>query len=87
MSLIFQDVFDVKRNKNMDRYQDLSMTESELFSAPSTVLNPIAMQLQEKRYRPMNVIEDWPEQTDSDIEALFYSLEGNPLVKEMPLSL
>lgn len=63
------------------------MTESELFSAPSAVFNPFAMSLQDKRYRSLNIIEDWPDQTDQEIESLFYSPQANSLVKEIPLSL
>ncbi len=43
INLLFSDVFEVKRHKNLDRYsKNDSAAYNELFSVPSTILNPFA---------------------------------------------
>jgi hypothetical protein len=68
INLLFQDVFDVKRHKNLDRFSGYdSKQDLDLASAPSAVFNTFALH-QEISILPRNIIEDWPEQTPVEIE-------------------
>ena len=82
VSLLFGDVFDAKRHKNLDRYNP---TQSDLFQAPQSVLNSFALSLTPAINRDVNnSITDFPDQSPQTIEDLF----AQPLlVKEIPLSL
>jgi hypothetical protein len=86
VGILFQDVFDVKRSKNLDRYNaytpdDDLRTFHEVHSAPSTVFNPFTRALSLSR----NSVEDWPDQSEDQIDETYYST--NALVKEVPLTL
>ena len=81
VNLLFSDVFDAKRTKNLDRSELINA--EQLDQAPSTIFNPC--------YRPQaapvrNFVEDWPETGQAEIEAAF----GQPSatgIREVPLSL
>jgi hypothetical protein len=80
IGLVFSDIFDVKRHKNLDKYSKLQQTQvNDLEKAPSAVFNPFATQQifydpnANKDILRVNFIEDWPEQTEDQIEASFRS--------------
>jgi hypothetical protein len=82
VNLLFNDVFDIKRYKNADRYTKVDpRTEKDLIKAPSSVLNPFASRIQE--VTPQNKVENYPSCTEEEIEQ--YN-DHNNYVKEVPRS-
>lgn len=82
INLLFNDVFDVKRHKNADKYnKNEANILRELESAPSTVLNPFASKIQE--VEPQNKVDNYPPYTEDEIEE--YNAH-NSYVKEVPKS-
>lgn len=77
INLLFNDVFDTKRAKNLYRGDQSTL---DLLSAPSSVLNPFAGSIRDR-----NEVTDWPAMAQEQIELAFTSSDN--LVKEVPLSL
>ena len=77
VSLLFHDVFDTKRAKNLYRGD---LATGDLLSAPSSALNPFAGAIRDR-----NEVTDWPATSQDQIELAFTSSDN--LVKEVPLSL
>ena len=68
INLLFGDVFDAKRSKNLDRYTSESpQSLRDLDTAPSTVFNPCCPQDVQVR----NLVEDWPESSQLEIEEAY----------------
>lgn len=85
INLLFSDVFENKRNKNLDRYQaEDHKAIQDLDTAPSAVFNTFALHVSEVR-EPRNLIDDWEELSQEEIELLY--TQSKSLIREVPLSL
>lgn len=77
--MLFSDVFEIKRHKNLDRHnKHLDWAQNEIDSVPSTVFNPFF-----KKQQTFNTCEDWPLLTEEQIES---ENQRNWLIREIPKS-
>ena len=66
--LLFSNVLDVKKHKNLDKNtKNNSDSIFDLDKAPSSVFNSFALSTQKEPLR-QNTIEDWPEESEEQIE-------------------
>mmetsp|Transcript_27432 Transcript_27432/g.26498 ORF Transcript_27432/g.26498 Transcript_27432/m.26498 type:complete len:117 (+) Transcript_27432:1045-1395(+) len=84
VNLLFGDIFDNKRHKNVDRYSKLdSAWVSDLDQAPSSVFNPFAMSNRREEEEPRNKVENYEDLTEEQIEK---QNQKSDLIKEVPKS-